>query len=186
MKKFVKLGPPICPGIREITSIHAWAVRPTGIERSGDFVEVSGQHLNTKNLAMDYAYTDDAKFVKKIPIIKGLREAVRKQMDPRGLTWAALGFGYGGIVEPAEGIDKARIDEYDKKIEPVIKVLSSQGQANIGEHAGDMFQLAVAHTPKQTPLERIFQKLIGRKMTGPERVSFGLKSAAKIVKRKLM
>ena len=49
-----------------------------------------------------------------------------------------------------------------------------------------MFHQALAHTSKETPLERIFRKLIGRKMTGPERVSFRLKSAAKIVKRKLI
>jgi len=37
---------------------------------------------------------------------------------------------------------------------------------------------------KETPLERIFRKLIGRKMTVPERVSFHLKSALKPLKRK--
>lgn len=95
MKKFVRLGNPVCPGVREIISIHTWAVRPSGIEKAGDFVEVSGEFLNVRNLALDYCRTDDGKFVKKIPIVKGLREAVRKQMPPRGLTWAALGFGYG-------------------------------------------------------------------------------------------
>jgi hypothetical protein len=37
---------------------------------------------------------------------------------------------------------------------------------------------------KQTPLERIFRKLIGRKMTEPEKISFHLKSAVKPVRRK--
>ena len=37
---------------------------------------------------------------------------------------------------------------------------------------------------KETPLERIFRKLIGRKMTEPERISFRLKSSAKAVRRK--
>jgi len=37
---------------------------------------------------------------------------------------------------------------------------------------------------KETPLERIFRKLIGRRMTEPERVSFHLKSALKRIKRK--
>ena len=36
----------------------------------------------------------------------------------------------------------------------------------------------------ETPLERIFRKLIGRKMTALERVSFRLKSALKSPKRK--
>jgi hypothetical protein len=42
------------------------------------------------------------------------------------------------------------------------------------------------HDPltKESPLERIFRKLIGRKMTTLERVSFHLKSALKPVKRK--
>jgi hypothetical protein len=38
--------------------------------------------------------------------------------------------------------------------------------------------------PKETPLERIFRKLIGRKMTEPERISFHLKSAVKPMRRK--
>jgi len=38
---------------------------------------------------------------------------------------------------------------------------------------------------KETPLERIFRKLIGRKMTALERVSFHLKSALKPIKRKV-
>ena len=37
---------------------------------------------------------------------------------------------------------------------------------------------------KETPLERIFRKLIGRKMTEPERISFHLKAAVKPLKRK--
>jgi hypothetical protein len=40
--------------------------------------------------------------------------------------------------------------------------------------------------PKETPLERIFRKLIGRKMTALERVSFHLKSALKPIKRKVL
>jgi hypothetical protein len=38
--------------------------------------------------------------------------------------------------------------------------------------------------PKETPLERIFRKIIGRKMTEPERISFHLKAAFKPVKRR--
>ena len=38
--------------------------------------------------------------------------------------------------------------------------------------------------PKETPLERIFRKVIGRKMTEPERISFHLKSAVEPIKRK--
>ena len=37
--------------------------------------------------------------------------------------------------------------------------------------------------PKETPLERIFRKIIGRKMTEPERISFHLKAAVKPAKR---
>jgi hypothetical protein len=40
------------------------------------------------------------------------------------------------------------------------------------------------HLPKETPLERIFRKVIGRKMTEPERISFHLKAAVKPLKRK--
>jgi len=40
------------------------------------------------------------------------------------------------------------------------------------------------HLPKETPLERIFRKVIGRKMTELERVSFHLKAAVKPLKRK--
>jgi hypothetical protein len=40
------------------------------------------------------------------------------------------------------------------------------------------------YVPKETPLERIFRKLIGRKMTEPERISFHLKLAVKTVRRK--
>jgi hypothetical protein len=39
---------------------------------------------------------------------------------------------------------------------------------------------------KETPLERIFRKLIGRRMTEPERVSFHLKSAIRRIKRKAL
>jgi hypothetical protein len=38
--------------------------------------------------------------------------------------------------------DVARRDEFDNRIDPVIKVISGQSQADIGAHAGDMFQLA--------------------------------------------
>ena len=40
------------------------------------------------------------------------------------------------------------------------------------------------HLPKETPLERIFRKVIGRKMTGPERISFHIKTGVKPVKHK--
>jgi len=40
------------------------------------------------------------------------------------------------------------------------------------------------HLPKETPLERIFRKVIGRKMTELERISFHLKAAVKPLKRK--
>jgi hypothetical protein len=40
------------------------------------------------------------------------------------------------------------------------------------------------YLPKETPLERIFRKLTGRRMTELERVSFHLKSAIKRIKRK--
>jgi hypothetical protein len=38
---------------------------------------------------------------------------------------------------------------------------------------------------KETPLERIFRRVIGRKMTEPERITFHLKSVVRPVKRKL-
>jgi hypothetical protein len=40
------------------------------------------------------------------------------------------------------------------------------------------------HLYKETPLERIFRKVIGRKMTGPEKISFHIKTAVKPTKRK--
>jgi hypothetical protein len=40
------------------------------------------------------------------------------------------------------------------------------------------------YLPRETPLERIFRKLIGRKMTDLERHSFHLKSVLKPLKRK--
>jgi len=40
--------------------------------------------------------------------------------------------------------------------------------------------------PKETPLERIFRKLIGRKMTALERISFHLKAALRPLKRKAL
>jgi hypothetical protein len=40
------------------------------------------------------------------------------------------------------------------------------------------------HLPKETPLERIFRKVIGRKMTELERISFHLKAAVKPLKRR--
>jgi hypothetical protein len=36
-----------------------------------------------------------------------------------------------------------------------------------------------AGTPKETPIERIFEKVMGRKMTSQERVYFHLKPKAK-------
>jgi hypothetical protein len=42
------------------------------------------------------------------------------------------------------------------------------------------------HLLKETPLERIFRRVIGRKMTEPERISFHLKIAVKPEKRKPM
>lgn len=95
MRKFVRLGGQIKEGVREIVSIHAWNVRPSGIERSGEFVEVSGEFLNVRNLALDYCYTEEGKFLKKIPIVKEIRAGFRKLAPPKGVTWAALGFGYG-------------------------------------------------------------------------------------------
>gem|GEM_PF-6077822 len=41
------------------------------------------------------------------------------------------------------------------------------------------------HLLKETPLERIFRKVIGRKMTEPERITFHLTSKVRPVKRKL-
>jgi hypothetical protein len=38
--------------------------------------------------------------------------------------------------------------------------------------------------PKETPLERIFRRLVGRKMTEPERIAFHLKHPPTLVKRK--
>jgi hypothetical protein len=41
-----------------------------------------------------------------------------------------------------EDFNTLRKTEYDQRIEPMEKVLSSEGQSSIGEHAGDMFELA--------------------------------------------
>jgi hypothetical protein len=49
-----------------------------------------------------------------------------------------------------------------------------------------MHHQLIDHPAKETPLERIFRKVIGRKMTKPERISFHLKSAVKALKRKLL
>jgi hypothetical protein len=65
-----------------------------------------------------------------------------------------LGTGLAALLEIAQAqqaddkintlqqFDAARRDEYSNRIEPVMKVLASQGQESIGEHAGDMYQLA--------------------------------------------
>jgi hypothetical protein len=47
-----------------------------------------------------------------------------------------------------------------------------------------MYDQPQEHLPKEAPLERIFRKIIGRKMTGRERVSFHIKTGVKPVKRK--
>jgi hypothetical protein len=46
-------------------------------------------------------------------------------------------------IAALQNFDQARKDEFTNKIEPVFQVISSEGQQDIGEHAGDMFQLAV-------------------------------------------
>ena len=65
-----------------------------------------------------------------------------------------LGTGLAAILEIAQAekmdakisaeqaVNATRLEESDKKIQPVIRVISGQGQQEIGEHAGDMFQLA--------------------------------------------
>ena len=44
-----------------------------------------------------------------------------------------------------------------------------------------MYRRALGHLSKETPLERIFRKVIGRKMTELERISFHLKPVLKAV-----
>ena len=55
--------------------------------------------------------------------------------------------------------------------------------ANIGEEV-KMYHQPQEHFHKETPLERIFRKVVGRKMTGPEKISFHIKTAVKLVKHK--
>ena len=47
-----------------------------------------------------------------------------------------------------------------------------------------MYHQPQEHLYKETPLERIFRKVVGRKMTGPEKISFHIKTAVKPVKHK--
>jgi hypothetical protein len=45
-------------------------------------------------------------------------------------------------ISALQNFDQARKDEFANKIEPVYQIISGEGQQDIGEHAGDMFELA--------------------------------------------
>jgi hypothetical protein len=75
-----------------------------------------------------------------------------------------LGTGIGGLIEidrakqddlklgALKQFDEARKAEYSDRIEPVVTIITGESQADIGEHAGDMFQLAGDPT-----LERVWR-----------------------------